>query len=148
MSDCTSLPRNQTLPRLPAFGLCLVHATALLALYFVPAFICPTVVEHYKQIGFAETPLFARAHLISDFLCGYTWFFVGFASVYLYVIYRHKRVASRWLPAVSNIALLAFVLLGTAYTAWLINPMVFGGPVASHADPLDMPGPVIAKSDG
>ena len=122
--------------RLSAVGLVAIHAVALMVLYFVPVFICPTVIEHYKLIGVPETPLFLRAHIISDYFSAYTPILLASAAIYLFILYRRKRSSSQWLPAVSNIVLLCISLFGMTYTAWMIEPMALfvpNAPVAADA---------------
>jgi len=131
--------------RLSSLGLTLVHAVAFLTLYFVPVFVCPTVVDFYARFAIPETPLFLRAHVISDYLSAYTWIFVGLTSLYLFLLYRRKRAASAWLPAASNLILLSIAVLGIVYTAWLINPMTFATPNAAIAADIGPP-PAIEAS--
>ena len=127
--------------RLSSFGLTVIHALALFALYFVPVFICPTVVGFYERFGVAETPLFLQAHLISDFVAGFPWLFYLVSLYYLVLIYRLRRSSWRWLPAMSSISLLAIVVFGMIYTAWMIDPMVF-----ADIDPVVVTNP-LAPSD-
>tara|TARA_R110002111_G_scaffold241065_1_gene302791 strand:- start:451 stop:879 length:429 start_codon:yes stop_codon:yes gene_type:complete len=116
----------------------------------LPVFICPTVVDHYSRIGVPETPLFFRAHLISDVFAAYTPFWVAAAAAYLFVLYRHSRAGSRWLPAASNLAILSIALFGMVYTAWMINPMPYSVRnvlVAVDADEITPPEFAIARND-
>ncbi|QDT03340.1 hypothetical protein K227x_17220 [Rubripirellula lacrimiformis] len=142
----SSVAREST--RISAFGLVAVHAVALLVLYFVPVFICPTVVDHYSRVGVPETSLFLRAHLISDYFAAYTPFWMAAAAVYLFVLYRRSRAGSRWLPAVSNLVILSIAFFGMVYTAWMIHPMtssVGGVPVAVDASETTPPELAIAR---
>ena len=137
--------------RLSAIGLVAVHAVALLILFFVPVFICPTVVDHYNRIGVPETPLFFRAHLISDYFAAYTPIWLAAGAVYLFFLYRRSRAGSRWLPAASNFALLSIALFGMVYTAWLISPMPFpapNAPIAVDADTILQTEVTIAQAGG
>ncbi|TWT73084.1 hypothetical protein [Allorhodopirellula solitaria] len=135
---------DRTPSRLSSLGLTMVHALALVTLYFVPVFICPTVVDFYSRFSIPETPLFSRAHVISDYLSSFTWVFIGLASIYLFVLYRRKRAGSAWLPAASNLVLLSVAVLGMIYTAWMINPMPFAAP--SDAVAIDIAPPPAIES--
>ncbi|MEX1026588.1 MAG: hypothetical protein WD049_01080 [Candidatus Paceibacterota bacterium] len=131
-----------------SLGFVATHLIALTILYFVPVFICPTVVEHYATLGIPETPLFFRAHLISDFFAAYTPLLLGVAAIYLFVVYRRARAGSPWFGMLSNTVLLSIAFFGMIYTAWLISPMTLAAPQAGGATSAPAMESQIAESNG
>ena len=119
----------------------MIHLLAFGALYLTVIQLCCVAQDHYAKYGIADTLEFSRLQTVSNYVCGYSPFFVFLVFAETLFVARCSRKRKTWASAYSPAVVFIIGFAMFVSTAWMIHPMAWSvpatgvAPVAADARP-------------